>query len=67
MMNVTWLHVSDFHFRGGDPYDREVILRALVQSVKRFYALQLLSIPSGSCARSCSGTLGSPPGGAKAS
>ncbi len=36
MMNVTWLHVSDFHFRGGDPYDRDVVLRALVQSVKRF-------------------------------
>jgi hypothetical protein len=35
-MNVTWLHVSDFHFRGGDPYDRDVVLRALVQSVKRF-------------------------------
>jgi predicted MPP superfamily phosphohydrolase len=36
MMNVTWLHVSDFHSRGGDPYDRDVVLRALVQSVKRF-------------------------------
>lgn len=37
MMNVTWLHVSDFHFRGGvSPYDRQVILRALVQSVRRF-------------------------------
>jgi hypothetical protein len=36
MMNVTWLHVSDFHFRGGDSYDRDVVLRALVQSVKRF-------------------------------
>ena len=35
-MNVTWLHVSGFHFRGGDPYDRDVVLRALVQSVKRF-------------------------------
>ncbi len=32
---VTWLHVSDFHFRGGDPYDRDVVLRALVKSVKR--------------------------------
>jgi hypothetical protein len=36
MMNVTWLHVSDFHFRGGDSYDRDIVLRALVQSVKRF-------------------------------
>ena len=37
MMNVTWLHVSDFHFRGGvPPYDRDIVLRALVQSVRRF-------------------------------
>jgi hypothetical protein len=36
MMNATWLHVSDFHFRGGDPYDRDVVLRALVRSVRRF-------------------------------
>lgn len=35
-MNVTWLHVSDFHFRGGDPYDRDIVLRALVQSVRCF-------------------------------
>ena len=33
---VTWLHVSDFHFRGGDPYDRDVVLRALIKSVKDF-------------------------------
>ena len=33
-MKVTWLHVSDFHIRGGDSYDRDVVLRALVQSVK---------------------------------
>jgi tetratricopeptide (TPR) repeat protein/predicted phosphodiesterase len=31
---VTWLHVSDFHIRAGDPYDRDVVLRALVASVK---------------------------------
>jgi tetratricopeptide (TPR) repeat protein/predicted phosphodiesterase len=30
------LHVSDFHFRGGDPYDRDVVLRALVRSVGEF-------------------------------
>ncbi len=35
-MQASWLHVSDFHFRGGDPYDRDVVLRALVQSVRRF-------------------------------
>ena len=32
-MKVSWLHVSDFHFKGGDPYDRDVVLRALVRSV----------------------------------
>ena len=37
-MNLTWLHISDFHFRAGDPYDRDVVLRALVESVKRFRA-----------------------------
>ncbi len=35
-MTITWLHVSDFHFRQGESYDREVVLRSLVQSVKRF-------------------------------
>ncbi|MFZ1416276.1 MAG: metallophosphoesterase [Defluviicoccus sp.] len=35
-MPITWLHVSDFHFRGGDPYDRNVVLKALIRSVKRF-------------------------------
>jgi tetratricopeptide (TPR) repeat protein/predicted phosphodiesterase len=34
--SITWLHVSDFHFRGGDPYERDVVLGALVKSVKRF-------------------------------
>jgi tetratricopeptide (TPR) repeat protein/predicted phosphodiesterase len=35
-MKVTWLHVSDFHFSEGDSYDRNVVLRALVESVKDF-------------------------------
>src|SRR6266852_825614 len=35
-MKATWLHVSDFHFRGGDPYDRDVVLRALVKSVRAY-------------------------------
>src|SRR5690349_10333309 len=35
-MTVTWLHVSDFHFRAGDPYDRDVVLRALVCSVRDY-------------------------------
>jgi len=33
-MKATWLHVSDFHIRAGDSYDRNVVLRALVASVK---------------------------------
>jgi hypothetical protein len=36
-MPVSWLHVSDFHFKGGDPYDRNVVLGALVRSVKEFH------------------------------
>ena len=35
-MAITWLHISDFHIRGGDPYDRDVVLRALVRSVQEF-------------------------------
>ena len=35
-MSVTWLHISDFHVRGGDPYDRDVVLRALVESVAEY-------------------------------
>ena len=35
-MSVTWLHISDFHVRGGDPYDRDVVLRALVESVGEY-------------------------------
>ena len=33
-MDLCWLHVSDFHFRGGDTYDSDVVLRALVKSVQ---------------------------------
>ena len=35
-MSVTWLHISDFHVRGGDPYDRDVVLRTLVESVGEY-------------------------------
>jgi len=35
-MALTWLHVSDFHLSDGAPYDQVVILRALIESVKRF-------------------------------
>jgi tetratricopeptide (TPR) repeat protein/predicted phosphodiesterase len=33
-MTVHWLHVSDFHFRAGDQYERDIVLGALVASVK---------------------------------
>jgi predicted phosphodiesterase len=35
-MTISWLHVSDFHFKSGDAYDRDVVLRALVRSVEEF-------------------------------
>jgi len=35
-MSVTWLHISDFHIQGGDAYDRDIVLRTLVKSVRRF-------------------------------
>jgi predicted phosphodiesterase len=35
-MMVSWLHVSDFHFSGGDSYNRDRVLGALVHSVKAF-------------------------------
>ena len=35
-MSVTWLHISDLHVRGGDPYDRDVALRTLVKSVAEY-------------------------------
>ncbi|ACF43030.1 SUMF1/EgtB/PvdO family nonheme iron enzyme [Pelodictyon phaeoclathratiforme] len=36
-MTVTWLHISDFHIGSGDGYDTDVVLKALIRSVKRFY------------------------------
>ncbi len=33
---LTWLHISDLHLRDRGRYDQEVILRALVASVKQF-------------------------------
>ena len=35
-MTLRWLHISDFHFRGGDPYDRDVVLRAMVCAVRTY-------------------------------
>jgi tetratricopeptide (TPR) repeat protein len=34
-VTCTWLHISDFHVKTGDPYDRDVVLRALVAAVRR--------------------------------
>ncbi|MDA0159166.1 tetratricopeptide repeat protein [Solirubrobacter ginsenosidimutans] len=34
---LTWLHLSDFHVRQGDGYDRDVVLDALVRSVGDLY------------------------------
>src|SRR4051812_45113025 len=34
---ITWLHISDFHVRSGDPYDRDVVLQALVKSVADYH------------------------------
>ena len=35
-VSITWLHISDFHVRSGDPYDRDVVLRALVRSAAEY-------------------------------
>jgi tetratricopeptide (TPR) repeat protein/predicted MPP superfamily phosphohydrolase len=32
---LTWLHVSDFHFHPSGPVDRDVVMEALVESVRR--------------------------------
>jgi predicted MPP superfamily phosphohydrolase/tetratricopeptide (TPR) repeat protein len=32
---LTWLHVSDLHFRDSGPVDRDVVLDSLVESVRR--------------------------------
>jgi tetratricopeptide (TPR) repeat protein/predicted phosphodiesterase len=37
-VSVTWLHISDFHIRSGDPYDRDAVLRALVKAVADYRA-----------------------------
>ncbi|HWT37588.1 MAG TPA: metallophosphoesterase, partial [Paraburkholderia sp.] len=37
-MDLRWLHISDFHFRKGDTYDSDVVLRALIKSVGDYRA-----------------------------
>src|SRR5262245_54967389 len=34
-MEFSWIHVSDFHFTEADSYDRNVVLRALVEEARR--------------------------------
>jgi predicted phosphodiesterase len=36
VLALNWLHLSDFHIRAGESYDRDVVLRALVASVGRY-------------------------------
>lgn len=31
--DFRWLHISDFHFKSGDPYDRDVVLNAFLHSL----------------------------------
>ena len=35
-MATTWLHISDLHFKEGDPYDRDKVLTALLRSLTAF-------------------------------
>ncbi|MBF0424148.1 MAG: SUMF1/EgtB/PvdO family nonheme iron enzyme [Magnetococcales bacterium] len=36
-MAITWLHISDLHFKTGDSYDPDTVLNSLVDSVKWFH------------------------------
>jgi predicted MPP superfamily phosphohydrolase len=33
MLTLTWLHLSDLHWRGGQSYDEEVVLKALLRDL----------------------------------
>ena len=35
-MSITWLHISDFHIKTGDSYDRDKVLGALVKSIAHY-------------------------------
>ncbi|MBL8880689.1 MAG: metallophosphoesterase, partial [Phycisphaerales bacterium] len=35
-MTLCWLHISDFHFKSTDPYDRDTVLNALVETVRNY-------------------------------
>ena len=34
MTRLTWLHISDLHFPAGGPYDRSVVLSAMIKHVR---------------------------------
>lgn len=35
-MTVTWLHVSDIHLSSSNPYDRDVVISSLFESVRKY-------------------------------
>ena len=37
-VNVTWLHISDFHFKSADEYQRDTVLNALLRSLPNLTA-----------------------------
>ena len=37
---LTWLHVSDFHFKNDDSYDRDVVLNSLISAVEEKVRLE---------------------------
>lgn len=34
-MALRWIHLSDFHFDGKDPYERNTVLNALITEIRR--------------------------------
>ncbi|MBN1889698.1 MAG: hypothetical protein JW850_17005, partial [Thermoflexales bacterium] len=34
MSTITWLHLSDLHFRPSQSYDANIVLKSLLQDVK---------------------------------
>lgn len=42
LKRLSWLHISDVHFKSGDGYDRDVVINALLKSIPRFRARGLI-------------------------
>jgi 3',5'-cyclic AMP phosphodiesterase CpdA len=34
METITWLHLSDFHFRASHAYDQNIVLKALIRDIR---------------------------------